>query len=107
MMAKVQRAIRSFDDPLVIVEGHTDSTGSSDTNDRISQARADAVKAYLLANETVTDDRVTAVGKGFSEPLASDRTSEGRAQNRRIDIIIDAHEPNLDTLPSVNGASSD
>lgn len=101
LMAKVQRAIRSFDDPLVIVEGHTDSTGSTDVNDRISQARADAVKAYLVANNTVTEVRITAVGKGFGEPLASDRTAEGRAQNRRIDIIIDAHEPDLDALPDV------
>jgi outer membrane protein OmpA-like peptidoglycan-associated protein len=101
LMAKVQRAIRSFDDPLVIIEGHTDSTGSTEVNDRISQARADAVKAYLVANNTVGEGRVTAVGKGFGEPLASDRTVEGRAQNRRIDIIIDAHEPDLDMLPSV------
>lgn len=103
LMAKVQRAIRSFEDPLVIVEGHTDSTGSSETNDRISQARADAVKGYLIANETISDDRVTAVGKGFSEPLASDRTEDGRAQNRRIDIIIDTHEPSFDLLPSIAG----
>lgn len=102
LMAKVQRAVRSFDDPLVIVEGHTDSVGSAAVNDRISQARADAVKAYLVANNNVPDDRISAVGKAFSEPLASDRTPEGRAQNRRIDIVIDAHEPDLDRLPSVS-----
>lgn len=101
LMAKVQRAIESFTDPLVIVEGHTDSTGSTEVNDRISQARADAVRAYLVANNTVPSDRVTAVGKGFSDPLASDRTADGRAQNRRIDIVIDVFEPDLDTLPSV------
>lgn len=106
LMAKVQRAIRAFNDPLVVVEGHTDSTGSSEVNDRISQARADAVTAYLKANNTVPGNRISSVGKGFSEPLASDRTPEGRAENRRIDIIIDAHEPDLDALPSVKPATS-
>lgn len=90
ILAKVQQAIRSFDDPQVIVEGHTDSTGSAEVNDRISQQRADAVLAYLVNNMTVDAGRVQAVGKGFSEPLASDRTAAGRAQNRRIDIVIDA-----------------
>lgn len=101
LLAKVQRAIESFDDPRVVVEGHTDSTGSTEVNDRVSQGRADAVKAYFVANNTVTDDQIIAVGKSFSDPLASDRTAEGRAQNRRIDIIIDAYDPDLAELPSV------
>jgi outer membrane protein OmpA-like peptidoglycan-associated protein len=89
ILAKVQSAIKVFDRPRVIVEGHTDSTGSAEVNDRLSQQRADAVLAYLVNNKTIDTNRVSAVGKGFSEPLASDRTAEGRAENRRIDIVID------------------
>lgn len=105
LMAKVQRAIQTFPEPRVVIEGHTDSTGSTEVNDRISQLRAEAVKAYLTANNTVPQDRIVAVGKGFSEPLASDRTPEGRAQNRRIDVVIDAREPDLDALPAVGAAA--
>ena len=79
----------------MVVEGHTDSTGSAEVNDRISQERADAVLSYLVNNRTIEADRVLAVGKGFSEPLASDRTKEGRAQNRRIDVVIDAGPESL------------
>ncbi len=93
VLAKVQKSITSFDHPRVIVEGHTDSTGSAEVNDRISQERADAVLAYLVNNRTVDASRIQAVGKGFSEPLASDRTAEGRAANRRIDVVIDPGQP--------------
>ena len=89
MLGKVERAIRSFERPFVVIEGHTDSTGSAEINDRISQERADAVLSYLVNRRTIPVDRISAVGKGFSEPVASDLTSEGRARNRRIDVIID------------------
>jgi len=89
LMTKVQDAIRAFGETRVVIEGHTDSTGSTEINDTISQRRADAVRAYLVANGTVADGDIEAVGKGFSEPLASDRTAEGRAQNRRIDVVIE------------------
>jgi len=102
LMTKVQTAIRTFGDPQIVIEGHTDSTGSTEINDRISQSRADAVRAYLVANGTAAADHVAAVGKGFSEPLASDRTAEGRAQNRRIDVVIQpiAADRTAQTTPS-------
>jgi len=93
VLAKVQKAITRFDQPRVIVEGHTDSTGSAELNDRLSQERADAVMAYLVNNATVDASQIQAVGKGFSEPLASDRTAAGRAANRRIDVVIDPGQP--------------
>lgn len=93
VLAKVQKAITSFNSPRVIVEGHTDSTGSAEVNDRLSQQRADAVLAYLVNNATVDANQIQAVGKAFSEPLASDRTAEGRAENRRIDVVIDPRLP--------------
>lgn len=88
LLSKVQKAIRTFEDPRVVVEGHTDATGSVDVNMRLSQARADAVREYLIANQTLAPDRISAVGYGADRPLASNATAAGRAINRRIDILI-------------------
>ncbi|MFZ0131215.1 MAG: OmpA family protein, partial [Desulfobacterales bacterium] len=93
LLSKVQLAIRSFTDPEVIVEGHTDSTGSTEVNQQLSQERATAVKEYLLANDTLPGSSVMAVGYGSSRPLMSNETSDGRAVNRRIDVIITPRRP--------------
>ena len=88
LLSKVQQAIRTFDDPRVIVEGHTDTTGSNEVNMLLSQQRAEAVRAYMIANQTLLPDSISAVGYGSERPLASNATSAGRAINRRIDILI-------------------
>jgi outer membrane protein OmpA-like peptidoglycan-associated protein len=88
LLSKVQKAIRTFDDPRVIVEGHTDATGSDEVNTLLSQQRAEAVREYMIANQTLPPDSVSAVGYGSERPLASNATSAGRAINRRIDILI-------------------
>ncbi|MFZ0725053.1 MAG: OmpA family protein [Desulfobacterales bacterium] len=93
LLSKVQLAIRAFNDPEVIVEGHTDSTGSTEVNQQLSQERATAVKEYLVANNTLPGSSVTAVGYGSLRPLMSNETSEGRAANRRIDVIITPRRP--------------
>ncbi len=69
------------------IEGHTDSTGSTETNLRLSQQRADAVMA-ALANLGVDPARITAVGMGEDFPIASNDTEEGRSRNRRVDVIL-------------------
>jgi outer membrane protein OmpA-like peptidoglycan-associated protein len=88
LLGKVQRAIRSFDLPEVIVEGHTDSTGPEDVNLRLSRGRAEAVKTHLVSNDTLPPGNVRAVGYGSSRPMMSNETPQGRAANRRIDIVI-------------------
>jgi outer membrane protein OmpA-like peptidoglycan-associated protein len=88
LLSKVRRAVRTFTDPHVTIEGHTDSTGTAEVNDRLSQQRAASVEQYLLANNVLTEDRVSAVGYGSSRPLAPNTTAEGRAANRRIDVVI-------------------
>jgi OmpA-OmpF porin, OOP family len=88
LLSKVQKAIRTFDDPRVIVEGHTDTTGSDEVNTLLSQQRAEAVRDYLIANQTLSPESISAVGYGSERPLASNATSAGRAINRRIDILI-------------------
>lgn len=71
----------------VVIEGHTDSVGSADTNDRLSQRRADAVKAYLV-DQGVASSRITASGMGEGSPAASNDSVTGRQQNRRVEVII-------------------
>jgi outer membrane protein OmpA-like peptidoglycan-associated protein len=88
LLSKVQKAIRTFDDPRVIVEGHTDTTGSDEVNMLLSQQRAEAVSEYMIANQTLPPDNLSAVGYGSERPLASNATAAGRAINRRIDILI-------------------
>ncbi len=88
LLSKIQQSIRTFGEPDVIIEGHTDSTGSNELNELLSQERSESVRQYLLANKTLSYDRIVAVGYGSSKPLASNATEEGRAVNRRIDVII-------------------
>ena len=72
---------------VVIAVGHTDSMGTDEYNQRLSLARAEAVKAYLV-NQGVPADRVRTDGKGESEPVATNDTAEGRAKNRRVDVTV-------------------
>lgn len=95
LLGKVRRAIRTFNEPAVTIEGHTDSTGSDEANATLSQSRADAVRDYFVANEVLPSDRVIAVGYGSRRPLAPNTTAEGRAINRRIDVIITPQSQNI------------
>jgi outer membrane protein OmpA-like peptidoglycan-associated protein len=88
LLSKVQRAIRTFGEPDVIIGGHTDSTGSEGLNEHLSQKRADAVRQYFVANGTLPYEKIIAVGYGSMRPIASNATENGRAMNRRIDVII-------------------
>jgi outer membrane protein OmpA-like peptidoglycan-associated protein len=74
-------------DRSVAIEGHTDSVGSEAYNLQLSESRANAVKAALMA-KGIPAERVTTVGKGEDEPVASNAEAAGRQQNRRVEIII-------------------
>ena len=71
----------------VVIEGHTDSLGAQGFNHGLSQRRADAVKAYLIARGVETR-RVSSLGKGESEPVAPNHSAAGRRCNRRVEVII-------------------
>lgn len=88
LLTKVQKAIKTFGNPQVHIEGHTDSTGTEVLNQRLSHNRAQAVKKYLVANATLPDSKISALGYGSSRPLVSNATAAGRAINRRIDVVI-------------------
>lgn len=89
LLRKVQDALRVFPDTIVVVEGHTDSFGGDETNLKLSHDRAEAVRAYLLANmRDLSPADIRAEGFGESRPVANNETVEGREKNRRIDLVI-------------------
>jgi outer membrane protein OmpA-like peptidoglycan-associated protein len=94
LLSQVRKAIRSFSKPEVVIEGHTDSTGSAAINAQLSQNRAEAVRQYFIANGALEEQKLTAIGYGSERPLAPNDTIEGRAINRRIDVIIKAEKEN-------------
>ncbi|HKO49554.1 MAG TPA: OmpA family protein [Polyangiaceae bacterium] len=71
----------------IVVEGYTDSVGSDATNQKLSKDRAESVRAYLVS-KGVPADKITSVGKGEANPVASNDTPDGRANNRRVEIIV-------------------
>ena len=87
LLTKVQEAIRKFPKAVVTIEGHTDAAGTDEVNQKLSEGRALAVAEYLMANMGV-QTAVNSQGFGESRPLASNETSEGRAKNRRIDVVV-------------------
>ncbi|HKL63958.1 MAG TPA: OmpA family protein [Woeseiaceae bacterium] len=93
LMEKVERAINVFPRSQLTVEGHTDSYGGDESNLRLSQARADAVMQYMINALRVPSYRLRATGYGETRPVASNETADGRARNRRIDLVI---SPELD-----------
>ncbi|HCN84897.1 MAG TPA: hypothetical protein DIT07_14960 [Sphingobacteriaceae bacterium] len=75
----------------IMVIGHTDATGSDTYNLGLSQRRAESVKSYAVASG-IANSRLTTTGKGESEPIADNTTDSGKAQNRRVEIVIVANE---------------
>jgi outer membrane protein OmpA-like peptidoglycan-associated protein len=83
----VARNLLEYPDSTIIVTGHTDNTGSAAYNQSLSERRANAVASELIGNG-VPAFRIRAIGRGFSQPIASNDTAAGRAQNRRVEITI-------------------
>jgi len=81
------KGLQKFDSVSVEISGHTDNVGGLEFNEKLSQARADAVRNYLI-RKGIAENRIKAVGYGFSRPRADNKTPEGRAKNRRIEISI-------------------
>ena len=78
---------RQDKDSKILVQGYTDSQGSQAFNQDLSQHRADAVRSYLVAHG-IAGDRVTAQGFGPASPVADNASPEGRADNRRVEIVV-------------------
>lgn len=87
VLAKVKGIAEELGPQNIVVEGHTDSTGSKQLNQALSQKRAQAVAQYLETTG-LEAEKIQTVGRGFDEPITSNKTKSGRAQNRRVDVII-------------------
>ncbi|HEY9237048.1 MULTISPECIES: OmpA family protein [Phenylobacterium] len=84
----VARSLNNYPQTLVDIIGHADSTGRADYNQALSERRALAVADYLTNRGGVLRDRLYVAGRGSTQPIASNDTEEGRAKNRRVEIIV-------------------
>jgi len=89
VLGKVANVIKGFNNPSVVVEGHTDSDGSKEQNNRLSAERSKTVSNYFISSGAIEPEKIKTVGFGSERPLASNKTAKGKAQNRRVDVVID------------------
>ncbi|WP_413113698.1 OmpA family protein [Thaumasiovibrio sp. DFM-14] len=86
-LRNVALVVKEYDQTMLNILGHTDSTGSASYNQELSQRRANEVRNQLIA-EGVSPARLVATGRGESSPIANNSTEQGRAENRRVEIIL-------------------
>lgn len=89
---KLVAFLKQYPERSVIIEGHTDSTGSDEINQKLSEQRANAVKAFLVSGG-IEETRISTAGKGKADPVADNKTASGRQQNRRVEIVIANEKP--------------
>ncbi len=86
-LAKISGILLAYPDLKLQVEGYTDNVGSEDYNQKLSQERADTVQSFLVS-QGVPDGNISAAGYGMSDPIAENSTAAGRAQNRRVQLVV-------------------
>lgn len=86
----VAAVLKEYSDTHIVISGHTDNTGNDAINNPLSENRAAAVESYL-AGKGISSSRMTSAGYGSTQPIASNSTAGGRAQNRRVEIRIEAN----------------
>jgi outer membrane protein OmpA-like peptidoglycan-associated protein len=94
LLRKVEKAIDVFPRSELVIEGHTDSYGGDESNQILSQQRAESVQRYMINAMRIPSYRLIATGYGETNPVANNETEAGRARNRRIDIVI---KPNFES----------
>mgnify|MGYP000958490865 FL=1 len=87
-MEKIISTLFELNIKSLIIEGHTDSMGSDDYNQNLSERRAKTIKNNLLDNLDIRDNQITAIGFGEARPIATNKTDAGRAKNRRVDLKV-------------------
>jgi outer membrane protein OmpA-like peptidoglycan-associated protein len=87
VLKEIAGTMKQHDDLKLLIEGHTDNVGSAASNLALSDARAAAVKAALVGEFGIAADRLTTKGLGDTKPAVPNTTSEGRAQNRRVELV--------------------
>jgi outer membrane protein OmpA-like peptidoglycan-associated protein len=86
-LAKVSGILLAYPSLHVQIEGHTDSVGTDEYNQTLSENRANAVKAYFV-QQGISRDSIESRGFGKTQPIASNDTAEGRQQNRRVELVL-------------------
>jgi outer membrane protein OmpA-like peptidoglycan-associated protein len=86
-LSKLTGIVLNYPSLRLAVEGHTDSTGSAEFNQALSEKRADAVRDYLVS-QGLDAGTMSAQGLGMNDPVADNKTTEGRQKNRRVEIIV-------------------
>jgi outer membrane protein OmpA-like peptidoglycan-associated protein len=108
-LTEVADALKANDPTAhIIVEGHTDSKGSATLNDALSLKRAQSVRTYLISRG-LERDNIEAEGFGFTRPIADNGTPEGRANNRRVEIVVQGpsgSSKTINSMPAPGGAST-
>jgi outer membrane protein OmpA-like peptidoglycan-associated protein len=87
MLAKVAGILQAYPGLKLQVEGYTDSVGGQDLNQKLSENRAGAVKDFLIS-QGVSVNNISAMGYGEADPVADNTTATGRAQNRRVQMVV-------------------
>lgn len=88
VLTKVKEIIKGLSAESFVVEGHTDAVGSATKNQTLSEKRAKSVAQFFITDKVLADKKIESMGFGYAKPLSTNKTKEGRAQNRRVDIII-------------------
>ncbi len=92
---KLVKVFRDYPDTNIVVYGYTDNTGSVELNQKLSENRANSVKAYL-SGKGILASRFTITGMGIADPIATNDTPDGRTQNRRVEFAITANSKMVD-----------
>jgi outer membrane protein OmpA-like peptidoglycan-associated protein len=89
VIGKVADFLNKYPNTTAVIEGHTDNRGSYQYNIKLSERRADSVRNYLIEKFKIAPERLSTKGYGYTKPIASNKTAEGRQKNRRIEAQID------------------
>lgn len=90
-LTKLASTLKEYPDTIVLIEGHTDSSGSDEFNQKLSERRAGSVSSYLQG-QSIGLSRLQTKGYGESQPIASNETAAGKQQNRRVELAIYAND---------------
>jgi outer membrane protein OmpA-like peptidoglycan-associated protein len=87
VLQAITAILKEYPTAIFSIEGHTDSDGKDDTNQKLSEVRAAAVKSYLVENG-IASSRLASAGFGESKPIDSNKTKAGKANNRRVEVKL-------------------
>jgi outer membrane protein OmpA-like peptidoglycan-associated protein len=92
VIGKVAEFMNKYPKTTTVIEGHTDNRGSYDYNIKLSERRANSVRNYLIEKFGIEPSRLATKGFGYTKPVATNKTAQGRQKNRRIEAMVDCSE---------------